>query len=51
MHVSSGYSPQVEQTMPLGTVSGGLQKRRSRGVPETGKLAILGDWVSLLFAE
>lgn len=51
MHVFSGYSPQVEQTTLLGTVSGWLQKRRLLGVPETGNLAALGDWVSLLFAE
>lgn len=41
--VFSGSSAQVEPIFPPGTLSGELQKRRLRSVPEIGSLVLLGD--------
>ncbi|KAL9137050.1 MAG: hypothetical protein Q9175_001728 [Cornicularia normoerica] len=44
-YIASGSSPLVGQIRPRGIVSGRPRWRRLRGVPDTGGLAISGDWV------
>lgn len=41
--VFSGSLARVERILPPGTLSGELQKRRLRSVPEIGSLVLLGD--------
>lgn len=52
MNVFLGSTPpQVEQILPLGMTFGTLEKRHLRNVPETERLAALGDWVCFMLAE